>query len=255
MVRLLFEEHICILRAVAYHWVEAPERSLSHKYTGSIAGRCARGAFVLPLWTCHLLLSRHLTAEVDTQVAASTWQCSARCSRTICCCCSVAQPCLVLCDTMHCSLPGSSVSHYLRSLLEFISIEFSSVQSFSRVQLVVTAWMAAHQSSLSITNSRSCWNQCPSSWWCHPTISSSVFPFSHLQSFPASGSFQMCQFFPSGGQSTGVSALAVVLPINIQDWFPLGLTGWISLLSKRLSRVFSNTTVQKHQFFGAQLSV
>ena len=160
MVRLVFEEHTCILRTVVYHWVEAPERSLSHKYTGSIAGRFAQDTSVLPLWTCRLLLSRHLTAEVDTQVAASTWQCSAGCSRTICCCCSVAQPCLVLCDTMHCSLPGSSVSHYLRSLLEFISIEFSSVQSFSRVQLVVTPWTAAHQSSLSITNSRSCWNQC-----------------------------------------------------------------------------------------------
>ena len=153
MVRLLFEEHICILRTVAYHWVEAPERSLSHKYTGSIAGRYAQDASVLPLWTCHLLLSRHLTAEVDTQVAASTWQCSARCSRTICCCCSVAQPCLVLCDTMHCSLPGSSVSHYLQSLLEFISIEFSSVQLLSCVWLFATPRTTARQSSLSITNS------------------------------------------------------------------------------------------------------
>ena len=87
-------------------------------------------------------------------------------------------------------------------------------------------------------------NSCPSSRWCHPTISSSVVPFSCLQSFPASGSFQMSQFFTSGGQSIGVSALASVLPINIQDWFPLG---WISLQSKGLSRVFSNITVQKHQ--------
>ena len=86
---------------------------------------------------------------------------------------------------------------------------------------------------------------------CHPTISSSVVPFSsHLQSFPASGSFQMSQFFTSGGQGIGVSASASVLPMNIQDWFPLGLTCWISLQSKGLSRVFSNTTVQKHQFFG-----
>ena len=92
-------------------------------------------------------------------------------------------------------------------------------------------------------------NSCPLSWWCHPTISSSVIPFSCLQSFPASGSFQMSQFFTSGGQSTGLSASASVLPMNIQDWFPLGLTGWISLQSKGLSRVFSNTTVQKHQFF------
>ena len=98
-------------------------------------------------------------------------------------------------------------------------------------------------------------NSCPSSRWCHPTISSSVVPFSPLQSFSASGSFQMSQFFASGGQSIGVSASASVLPMNIQDWFPLGWTGWISLQSKRLSRVFSNTTVQKHQFFGAQFSL
>ena len=99
-------------------------------------------------------------------------------------------------------------------------------------------------------------NSCPSGWWCHPTISSSVVPFSsHLQSFPASGSFPMSQFFASGGQGIGVSASASVLPMNIQDWFPIGWTGWISLQSKGLSRVFSNTTVQKHQFFGTQLSL
>ena len=97
-------------------------------------------------------------------------------------------------------------------------------------------------------------NLCPLSWWCHPTISSSVTPFSSdLQSFPASGSFHMSQHFTLGGQSIGVSASASVLPMNIQDWFPLGLAGRISLQSKGLSRVFSNTTVQKHQFFGAQL--
>ena len=91
---------------------------------------------------------------------------------------------------------------------------------------------------------------CPLSWWCHPTIWSSVNPFSScLESFPASGSFQMSQFFASGDQSIGVSASASVLPMNIQDWFPLGWTGWISLLYRELSRVFSNTTVQKHQFF------
>ena len=99
-------------------------------------------------------------------------------------------------------------------------------------------------------------NSCPSSRWCHPTISSSVIPFSsHLRSFPASGSFPMSQFFTSGGQSIGVSVSALVLPMNVKDWFPLGLTGWISLQSKRLSGVFSNTTVQKHQFFSAQLSL
>ena len=98
-------------------------------------------------------------------------------------------------------------------------------------------------------------NSCPLSRWCHPTISSSVIPFSSCpQSFPASGSFQMSQLFTSGGQSIGASALTSVLPMNTQDWSPLGWTGWISLQSKGLSRVFSNTTVQNHQWFGAQLS-
>ena len=98
-------------------------------------------------------------------------------------------------------------------------------------------------------------NSCPSSRWCHPAILSSVIPFSsHLQSFLA-GSFPMSWFFTSGGQSTGVSASTSVLPVNVQDWFPLGWTGWISLQSKGLSRVFSNTTVQKHWFFSTQLSL
>ena len=96
-----------------------------------------------------------------------------------------------------------------------------------------------------------CSDLCALSWWCHPTISSSVIPSFCPQSFPASGSFQMSQLFASGGQSIGVSASASVLPMNIQDWFPLGWTGWISLQSKRLSRVFSNTTIQKHPFFSA----
>ena len=98
-------------------------------------------------------------------------------------------------------------------------------------------------------------NSCPSSQWCHPTISSWVPFSSRLQSFPASGSFPRSQFFTSGGQSIGVSASASVLPMNIQDWFPLGWTGWISSQSKGLSGVFSNTTVQKQQFFSAQLSL
>ena len=103
-------------------------------------------------------------------------------------------------------------------------------------------------------NPRAFSNSCPSGRWCHPSISSSVIPFSsHLQSFPASGSFQMSQLFASGGQSNGVSASVSVLPMNIQDWFPLGLTGLI-WQSKGLSRVFSNTIVQKHQFFSAQPS-
>jgi len=97
---------------------------------------------------------------------------------------------------------------------------------------------------------------CALSRWCHPTISSSVDPFSsHLQSLPASGSFPMSQLFTWGGQSIGVSASASVLPMNTQDWFPLWWTGWISLQSRGLSRVFSNTTAQKHQFFSAQLSL
>ena len=98
-------------------------------------------------------------------------------------------------------------------------------------------------------------NSCVLSQWCHPNISSSVIPFSsHLQSFPASRSFPMSQFFTSGSQSVGASASTSVLPMNIQDWFPLGLAGWVSLQSKGLSRVFSNT-VQEHQFFSAQLSL
>ena len=99
-------------------------------------------------------------------------------------------------------------------------------------------------------------NPCPLRRWCRPTISSSVVPFSSCpQSLPASGSFQMSQLFTSGGQSIGVSASTSFLPMNTQDWSPLGWTGWISLQSKGLSGVFSNTTVQKHQFFGAQLSL
>ena len=99
-------------------------------------------------------------------------------------------------------------------------------------------------------------NSCPLSWWCHPTVLSSVVPFSScLQYFLAIGSFPMSQFFTSGGQSTRVSASASVLPMNIQDWFPLDRTGWISLLSKGLSRVFSNTAVQKHQFTSTHLSL
>ena len=103
---------------------------------------------------------------------------------------------------------------------------------------------------------RACSNPCPSSQWCHPTISSSVIPFSsHLQSFPASGSFPMSWLLTSGGLSTGASASASVLPMNIQDWSPLGLTSWISLLSKGLSRVFFQPPLQKPQFFSIQLSL
>ena len=121
---------------------------------------------------------------------------------------------LTLCDAMDCNTSGFPVHH---QLLELAS------------------------------------NSCPVSRWCHPTISSSVVPFSSChQSFPTSASFPMSQFFTSGGQSIGATVSASVLPIDIQDWFPLGLTGLISSLSKGLSIVFSNTTVQKHQFFCTQ---
>ena len=133
-----------------------------------------------------------------------------------------------------------------------------SVQSLSRV------WLRPHvlqHTSLPCSSPApgAYSNSCPSHQWCHPIISSSVLPFSsRLQSFPALGSFPVSRFFTSGGQSIGVSASAsasAFLPMNIQDWFPLGLTGWISLQSKGLSRDFSNITVQKHQFFSTQLSL
>ena len=138
-------------------------------------------------------------------------------------------------------------------------LQFSSVQSLSRIRLFATPWTAAHQASPPSLTPRAYSNSCSLSRWCHATISSIVFFFSRLQSFPASGSFQMSQFFTSSGQSTGVSASTSVLPMNIhwniQDWFPLRWTGWMSLQSKGLPRVFSNTTIQKHQFFGTQLSL
>ena len=133
----------------------------------------------------------------------------------------------------------------------FNELIFVSVQLLSHVQLFATPWTAAHQSSLSITNTGACSNSCPLSQWCHPMILSSVVPFSSwLQSVSASGSFLISQLFTSGGQNIGTSASVLVM--NIQDWFPLELTGLISLQSKGLSRVFSNTTVQKHQFFDVQ---
>ena len=143
--------------------------------------------------------------------------------------------------------------------LNWKSWKISSVQHSSVVQLCLTlqphGLQHARPPCLSLTPGVYS-NSCPLSRWCHPTISSSVVPFSSsFQSFSALGSFQMSQFFTSGGQNIGVSASASVLPMNIQDWFPLGWTGWISMLSKGLSRVFSNTTVQKHQFFGIQLSL
>ena len=137
-----------------------------------------------------------------------------------------------------------------------MDIYIRSVQSLSLVQHFVTTWTASHQASLSITNSQSLLKFMPSSWWRPQTILSSAVRFSsRLQSSPVSGAFPVSQLFISGGQSMRVSASASVLPMNTQDWFPWGQTGWISLQSKGLSRVFSNTTVQKHQFFSAQISL
>ena len=134
-----------------------------------------------------------------------------------------------------------NITHYSVELIHLLSL----------VRLFVTTWKPCPSPA-----PRACSNSCPSSWWCHPITSSSVVPFSSCpQSFPASGSFPMSQLFASGGQSIGISASASVFPMNIQDWFPLGWTGWICLQSKGLSRVFSNTAVQKHQFFSTQLSL
>ena len=155
----------------------------------------------------------------------------------------------------------------LIALIHKMSVQFSSVQ-FRCSVLSDSLWPhGLHHSRLPCPSPSprlpclspspgACSNSCLLSWWCHPTISSSVDPFSFfLQSFPASGSFPRSQFFTSGGQSIGASASASIIPVNIQDWFPLELTGLISLLPKGLSRVFSNTTVQKHQFFRTQLSL
>ena len=134
-------------------------------------------------------------------------------------------------------------------------IQFSTVESLSRVWLFAIPWITAFKASMSITSSWSSLKSCPLSRWCHPAISSSVVPFSSCpQSLPASESFPISQLFASGDQSIGVPTLALVLPKNTQNWSPLEWTSWISLQFKELARVFSNTTVQKHQFFGDQLS-
>ena len=134
----------------------------------------------------------------------------------------------------------------VRRILQRCSVQFScSVPSAS----LWSHWLQHARLPCPSLTPGACSNSCPSSRWYHPTILSFFSLFSCLQALPASGSFPMSQFFTSGGQSIGYSASASVLPMNIQDWLPLGLTGLISLLSKVLSRVFSNTTVQKHQFF------
>ena len=189
------------------------------------------------------------------------------------------QSCPTLCDPIDSNPRDSPIPGILQArTLEWVAISFSNawkwkvkVKTFSCVRLLAMPGTAAYQALLSLGFSRQeYWsayhcllpptprvysNSCSLSRWCHPAISSSVVPFSSCpQSLPASESFPMSQLFAWGGQSTGVSALASFLPKKSQGWSPLEWTDWISLQSKGLSRVFSNTTVQKHQFFGAQLS-
>ena len=190
---------------------------------------------------------------------------------------SVTQFCPTLCEPMDCSTPGFPVHHQLPQLTQIHvyqvgdAIKQSPLSSpsppafnlpqhqglFHLVSSVVSDSLWPHglqHAGLPCPSlfPEVCSNSSPLSWWCHPTILSSVVPYFCLQLFPAPGYFLMSRLFASGGQSIGASAS--VLPMNIQDWFPLGLTGLI-LLSKGLSRVFSNTTVAKYQFFGAQLSL
>ena len=159
------------------------------------------------------------------------------------------------------------VTSYIAEFLQWIGMVFIKTTTlfyihppqFSRFIMSGSLWPRGLQHARPPCPSptpRACSNSCPLSWWCHLANSSSVVPFtSCLEYFPASGSFLMNQFFASSGQSVGASASALVLRMNIQDWLPLGLADWISLQSKGLSRIFSNTTVQKHQLFGALLSL
>ena len=130
-------------------------------------------------------------------------------------------------------------------------VRWDLIQSLSHVWLFGPHGLQHTRLPFQSPTPGACLSSCPSSWWCHPIISFSVFLFpSCFQSFPASGSFSVSQFFAWSGQNIGTSASASVLPMHIQEWFPWGLTGLISLLSKGLSKVFSSTTIQKHEFFG-----
>ena len=159
-------------------------------------------------------------------------------------------------------IDGNYLLNCSKKIKPIFKNEVSIKQSFKWISSVTQLCLTLRSHGLQHTRPpcpsptpRACSNSYPSGRWCHPTISSSVVPVSSsLQSCPASGSFPLSQFFTSGGQSIGASASASFLPMNIQDWIPLGWTGWISLQSKGLSRVFSNTTVQKHRFFSTQLS-
>ena len=195
---------------------------------------------------------------------------------------SVAQLCLTLYNPMDCSTPGLPILHYHPEFvqthvhwvgdtiqpshallpLSLLPSIFPSIRvsvKFSHSVLSDSLWPHELQHARPPCTSPTLGvhpNPCPLSQWCHPNISFSVIPCSSgLQSFPTSGSFSMSQLFAWGGQSIGVAASTSVLPMNTQDLFPLGWTGWIYLQSKGFSRVFSNTTIQKHQFFGAQLSL
>ena len=178
--------------------------------------------------------------------------------------CEAAQSCLTSCDPMDCSPPGSSIHGIFQArVLEWVAISFSRRKSINSVQFscsVVSNSLWPHESQHARPPCPSPTpgihsDSGPSSQWCYPAISSSFVTFSSCpQSLPASESFPMSQLFAWGGPSTGFSALASVLPKKSQGWSPSEWTGWISLQSKRLSRVFPNTTVQKHQFFGTQPS-
>ena len=163
-------------------------------------------------------------------------------------CCSVGKLCSTLRDPENYSTPSSSVLHYLS--VQVSSVTQSCLTLCSPMDCSMPGLPIHHQLPELVQTHVQRWHR-----WCHPTILPSVFPFSWIQYFPATGSFPMSQSFTSGGQSTGASASASVLPLHTQDWFPLGLTGLISLQSKVLSGVFFNTTVQKHQFFSTWLSL
>ena len=172
-------------------------------------------------------------------------------------CCSVTQSCPNLCNPMDCSTLGFPVLYYLLGNGNPLQCSCLENPRGGRAWWAVVYGVSQSRTWLKqLSSSRVCSNSCPLSWWCYLTISSSVAPFSSCpQSLPTSGSFPVSQLFNSSGQSIGASASASILPTNIQDWFPLELTGLISLQFKGLPRVFSNTTIQKHQFFGSQPSL